>query len=249
MSTNQQHSQLQFLQDYKLEGNKLDILIYPHPILAKKATDIDVSLIDSELVTLAKNMLYTMYLAPGVGLAAPQIGKSIRMIVLDVNYTRDKIVTPTDDEDDEFIVEAQEGEEEEESADDEEKGVKRDKDEEKKDHDENIKKQVCIRPKYKLDNFHPMVLINPIITNKIGTLKCNEGCLSLPGIHEDVERALEVDVEFYNLKGEKEILHATDLLSICIQHECDHLQGIVLLDHLSLLKRNFHKRKLMKRKK
>ncbi|MBF0298530.1 MAG: peptide deformylase [Oligoflexia bacterium] len=245
----QSELQTQFLQDYKLNGTKLSVLIYPHPTLSKKAIDVDTTKITPELITLAKNMLYTMYLAPGIGLAAPQVGKSLRLVTLDVSYTRDKIILESESDKLEGVTvdgveedEDEEGENYSDSSSDSEKD---------KESAANIihKGTSAKTSKYKLDNFHPMVLINPVITNRSGIVKCNEGCLSLPGIHEDIERANEIDVEFTNLRGERENIHATDLLSICIQHECDHLEGIVLLDHLSLLKRNFHKRKLMKRKK
>ncbi|MBF0361885.1 MAG: peptide deformylase [Oligoflexia bacterium] len=234
-------TKLQFLREYKLEGNKLDILIYPHTVLSKKALEIDITKITPELINLAKDMLYTLYLAPGVGLAAPQVGKSFRLIVVDVDYTRDKIVSLDLDSEGDNGESVDEDSEEDEDLEEEE-------DDDIDENDENKKRGKKVKAKYKLDNFHPLVLINPVIVNRVGITKCNEGCLSLPGIHEDVERSLEIDVEYFNLKGEKEFLHATDLLSICIQHECDHLEGMVLLDHLSLLKRNFHKRKLMKRK-
>ena len=88
-----------FLQDYKLEGEKLPIVTYPNPTLSAKAREINEEEINDELAELAKNMLYTMYLSPGIGLAAPQIGKSIRLFVIDVEYNREKKINDKGEED------------------------------------------------------------------------------------------------------------------------------------------------------
>ena len=87
-----------YLKNYKLEGNKLPILTFPHPVLTQKAKP--VTDFSDELKDLCKNMLYTMYKAPGIGLAAPQIGESLRLFVLDVDFDRDPI--DEDDEDTEY---------------------------------------------------------------------------------------------------------------------------------------------------
>ncbi len=142
-------------------------------------------------------MLYTMYNAPGIGLAAPQIGLSKRIFVIDINYDREM---------------------------DEETGAAA------------------------LSNFSPRVFINPKIKEKDGQTTYQEGCLSLPGIYEDVKRFERIVVEYQNTDGETLEMEAEELLSICVQHENDHLDGIVFIDRLSGLKKNFFKKKLIKQK-
>jgi len=180
------------------QGNKLTIYTYPEPVLAQKAKE--VTSFDSELEKLVQDMLFTMYQAPGIGLAAPQIGKSLRLFVMDVDYDRETITNS-------------EGKEE-----------------------------------VRYSNFNPLVLINPVITGTSGTTVFEEGCLSLPGVYEEVKRFKTIQVKYQNLKGEFLELEADDLLSICIQHENDHLNGIVFIERLSNLKKNFHKKKLVKEK-
>lgn len=184
-------------ENYKLEGEALNIHTYPDPVLTKVANKVEV--FDEELETLCKNMLYTMYHAPGIGLAAPQIGLSKRIFVIDVNYDREETSEDSGE--------------------------------------------------YTLSNFEPLVFINPIIKEKNGEIIYQEGCLSLPGVFEDVKRFEHVIVKYQSTDGEKHEMDATELLSICIQHENDHLDGIVFLDRLSVLKKNFFKKKLTKAKK
>lgn len=183
--------------NYKYEGKLLEIITYPDPVLTKVATEVEE--FNDELKELCKNMLFTMYNAPGIGLAAPQIGLSKRIFVVDVDYNRD---------------ETEEGSDE-----------------------------------YTLSNFNPRVFINPKFKIKEGNTTYQEGCLSLPGIFEDVKRFEHIVVEYQNTDGETHEIEANDLLSICIQHENDHLDGIVFIDRLSNLKKNFFKKKLVKQKK
>lgn len=185
------------LENYQLNGNLLNIHTYPDPVLttvAKPVTDFN-----EGLKKLCIDMLYTMYHAPGIGLAAPQIGKSIRVFVIDVDYDRE---------------ETSEGSGE-----------------------------------YTLSNFNPRIFINPVFKSKDGKTTYQEGCLSLPGIYEDVIRAEKVVLEYQDTDGNPHTLEADDLLSICIQHENDHLDGIVFIERLSSLKKNFFKKKLEKKKK
>lgn len=95
----------------------------------------------------------------------------------------------------------------------------------------------------------PRVFINPTITEKDGETTYEEGCLSVPGIYDTVTRAERVKVEALNEKGEPFTLEADGLLAICIQHELDHLKGIVFVEHLSTLKQTRIKTKLKKRQK
>ena len=86
------------------------------------------------------------------------------------------------------------------------------------------------------DRSEPRVFINPVIVEKDGETTYEEGCLSVPGIYDTVTRAERVKVEALNEKGEKFTLEADGLLAICVQHELDHLMGIVFVEHLSQLK-------------
>ncbi len=91
-----------------------------------------------------------------------------------------------------------------------------------------------------------LVLINPRIARSDGEQTGEEGCLSVPGIYEKVERAEQVTVEYLDLDGKKRSLKADGLLAVCIQHELDHLNGMVFVDHLSQLKQTRIKGKLAK---
>ncbi len=186
------------LDNYKLTGSELSIFTYPDPVLSKVAGP--VTKFNKELEKLVEDMLFTMYHAPGIGLAAPQVGHSIRLFVLDVDYDREVITNSA-------------GEEE-----------------------------------VRLSEFHPIVLINPVITGTSGTTTYEEGCLSVPGVYEEVKRHKSIHVKFQNLKGDFHELECDDMLSICIQHENDHLDGIVFIERLSNLKKTFYKKKMAKEK-
>lgn len=161
----------------------LPIYSFPEPVLRQVAKPVDT--VDDDIRLLAQNMLETMYDAPGIGLAAPQVGISKRLIVIDVSD----------------------------------------------------------------DGSDPMVLINPQIIESSGHTKYKEGCLSVPEIYEMVERASHVKVKALNEQGENIEFEADDLLAICIQHEIDHLNGKLFIDHLSSLKRKILIDKLTKLKK
>lgn len=91
-----------------------------------------------------------------------------------------------------------------------------------------------------------LVLVNPAIVARDGVQVCEEGCLSVPGIYDKVERAEHVTVRYLDLEGEMRTIDADGLLAVCLQHEMDHLQGKVFVDHLSLLKQTRIKAKLAK---
>lgn len=95
----------------------------------------------------------------------------------------------------------------------------------------------------------PLCLINPVIIAKDGIEHHEEGCLSVPGVYETVERAEHIKVEALNRDGEKFVIETGELLAVCIQHELDHLEGKLFVDYLSPLKRNRIKKKLEKQKK
>lgn len=187
------------LENYTLEGEKLNIFTYPSPILKKVAEP--VTEFDDELQLLVKNMLFTMYKAPGIGLAAPQVGISKRIFVMDIEFDREEV------------------------------------------------NQADGSSEYVYSNFNPMVIINPEFSNKEGEILYEEGCLSVPGVYEKVKRAEKVQLKYQDVHGNHHSIEADGILSVCLQHENDHLDGIVFLERLSQLKQNFLKKKFLKNKK
>ncbi len=186
-------------ENYILEGTELPILTYPHPTLSKVAKPVTV--FDDSLRAMIKDMIFTMYKAPGIGLAAPQVGKSVRLFVVDIDYDRDEITLPDGTED------------------------------------------------YTLSNLHPLVFINPTFRDAEGEILYEEGCLSLPGIYEEVSRANAITIDYQNMFGEACSLRAEGTLAVCLQHENDHLDGKVFIDRISFMKRNMIKKKFEKKKK
>lgn len=187
----------EFLKDYTLEGEKLEIFTYPAPVLKKVAAPVEK--FDDELKKLCKDMLFTMYHAPGIGLAAPQIGVSDRIFVMDIDFHSKEITRADGTKDQE------------------------------------------------LSNFNPRIFINPKIEKLQGEILYEEGCLSVPGIYEQVKRSEQIRVTYQDIEGNEQVLEVDGLLSVCIQHENDHLDGIVFLERLSTLKRNFLTKRYMKR--
>jgi len=164
----------------------LPVLIAPDPRLKLKAKP--VSEVDATIRRLMDDMLETMYVAPGIGLAAPQVGHALRVIVID---------------------------------------IARDDDEERQ----------------------PLRMANPEILWRSDTLATyNEGCLSLPEHYADVTRPAEIRVRYLDHENEIREMRAEGLLATVIQHEMDHLQGVLFVDHISPLKRNMILRKLAKSK-
>ena len=165
--------------------SKKNIVIEPDPILRKKSKNLEK--VDNELRKLMDDMLETMYSAPGIGLAAVQIGILKRLIVIDL------------------------------SSGDQKK--------------------------------NPLYLVNPEIIFRSKTTSIREeGCLSLPGHFAEVERPSECHINYIDYNGNKKVLKAEGLLSTCIQHEIDHLNGILFIDYLSKLKRDMIIKKLKKNK-
>ena len=162
------------------------ILTEPDPILRQKSQPVDI--VDDLTRKLMDDMLETMYLAPGIGLAAIQIGVPKRIIVLDIS-----------------------------------------KDPEKKE---------------------PMYFVNPVI---VSTSKNNityeEGCLSVPGQFAEIDRSDRCHVKYLDYNGNHKELQSEGLLATCIQHEIDHLDGILFIDYLSNLKKSMIIKKLSKQKK
>ena len=158
----------------------LEILEYPDPRLRTRAEPVEQ--VTDELRQLAEDMLETMYMAPGIGLAATQVNVHKRMLVVVVSENRDD----------------------------------------------------------------PRILINPEIVERDGEQVMEEGCLSVPGVYDTVERALHIRARCLGLDGEPFEMEAEGLLAVCIQHEIDHLDGKLFVDYLSDLKRQRIRKKLEK---
>ncbi|MCF6298521.1 MAG: peptide deformylase [Thiomicrorhabdus sp.] len=150
---------------------KLDIVLYPEAGLREVCTPI--AEMNDSLDKLIDDMLYTMYDAPGIGLAAPQVAVQQRLIVMDVSEKGDQ----------------------------------------------------------------PIVLINPEVVKSAGKLSWEEGCLSMPGIYATIKRPSDILVRGMDRDGKQIEFEADALLAVCIQHEIDHLDGKMFIDHLSGLKR------------
>jgi len=165
---------------------KLDIIVAPDPRLKVKCKP--VARVDAKVARLMDNMLETMYGAPGIGLAAPQVGVAQRVIALDI---------------------AKQGE-----------------------------------------TPDPLRMANPVLTwVSDEDVIFNEGCLSLPEHYADVVRPRAIKVRYLDHENDIREREAEGLLATCIQHEMDHLDGILFVDHLTALKRNIILRKLVKAKK
>ena len=162
------------------------ILTEPNPILRQKSTKVEI--VDKDLQKLMDDMLETMYAAPGIGLAAIQVGVPKRVIVLD------------------------------------------------------------LAPKDKPKN--PMFFVNPEIVNKSKNNSVyEEGCLSVPGQFAEIERPDKCYLKYLDYYGAQKEIKAEGMLATCIQHEIDHLEGILFIDYLSKLKKTMIVKKLSKQKK
>jgi peptide deformylase len=162
-----------------------EIKKYPDPVLRKKTTA--VGAIDDDLCRLIDDMVETMHAAPGVGLAANQVGVPLQVAVIDIGS-----------------------------------------------HEEEEKK-------------HPLiVLINPEIVSQEGAVVAEEGCLSVPDFTEKVKRAARVKVRAKDRAGKTFELDADGLMAKALQHEIDHLNGVLFIDRLSPIKKSIFRRKLKK---
>ena len=165
----------------------LRILTAPDKRLKKKALPVDT--VDDTIRQLMDDMLETMYAAPGIGLAAPQVGISKQVIVIDIDrYQENKQASP-------------------------------------------------------------LVLANPSIIRAEGELIWKEGCLSVPEYVADITRSAVIEVEALDRDNQKIRLEARELLAVCLQHEIDHLHGLLFIDHISRIKRSMILQKLKKIKK
>lgn len=164
-----------------------EIRRYPDKVLTRKALPVEtpVGTMDEELQRLIDDMVETMYAAPGIGLAAPQVGVSRRLIVVDIGL-REGQRAPL------------------------------------------------------------IVLCNPEIVEQGKTMDNEEGCLSLPGFIATVPRAETVTVRGLDREGKETAIEADGLLAMALQHEIDHLNGMLILDRVSFIKREFFKKQLQK---
>ncbi len=159
------------------------IILLPDPVLREISRPVEQ--VDASLRKFAGDMLETMYDAPGIGLAAVQVGEPIRLLVADVSK--------------------EEG------------------------------------------NRQPMVFINPrILASSDDRSVYEEGCLSIPDYYADVERPAAITIDYVDLDGKTQVLEAEGLLATCLQHEMDHLDGVLFIDHISKLKREMVIRKFRK---
>jgi peptide deformylase len=163
-----------------------EILVVPDPLLKQVSKPVEV--VDDEMRALMDDMLETMYAAPGIGLAAIQVGVPRRVIVMDL-----------------------------------------------------------ARPE---EEKQPRYFVNPeILWASEETAPYEEGCLSVPEIYDEVERPAKVRIRYLNYQGEQIEEEAEGLYAVCIQHEMDHLEGVLFIDHLSRLKREQAIKKVKKQAK
>jgi peptide deformylase len=159
------------------------LVILPDPVLRQVSRPVE--RVDAELGRLADDMLETMYDAPGIGLAAIQIGEPLRMLVIDLAKEDEPMA--------------------------------------------------------------PRIFINPeIVARGDAASTYEEGCLSIPDYYAEVERPAEVTVRYLDRDGSEQIVEADGLLATCLQHEIDHLDGVLFIDHISKLKRDMVVRKFRK---
>lgn len=176
----------------------LTVYTYPNKILRQKAKALNE--VTSSIRDLADQMLETMYDENGIGLAAPQVGESIRLLVVDVPQPEN-----TEDQ-------------------------------------ENESKK--IKPVST-----PLVLINPVVTQSQGEIEFEEGCLSCPELIVPVERKAEITVEYLDKEGSPQTLVSQGLQGVCIQHEIDHLDGILLVDRLERYQAGIYRKKQIRKAK
>ncbi|MEK8089483.1 peptide deformylase [Thermithiobacillus plumbiphilus] len=161
----------------------LNILEFPDTRLTRPSSPI--IRVDKSILRLADDMAETMYNAPGIGLAAPQVAANQQLIVVDVSENRSELLS----------------------------------------------------------------LVNPEIIETHGMEIMKEGCLSVPGVYEEVQRAERIKVRAQDLQGKPVEIEADGLLAVCLQHEIDHLHGRIFVEYLSRLKQNMIRKKLGKRQK
>lgn len=169
--------------DYLTAMTIKPLIILPDPVLRQASAPVE--RIDDAVRRLADDMLETMYDAPGIGLAAIQIGEPVRLVVIDL------------------------------AKEDEEK--------------------------------QPQVFVNPVVVERSGEPSVyEEGCLSIPDYYAEVERPATIRLTYLDLSGKQQEIEADGLLATCLQHEVDHLDGVLFIDHISKLKREMVIKKFTK---
>jgi peptide deformylase len=163
-------------------AKKLQILIFPDPRLRKIAEK--VTKFDKSLQILADDMLLTMYDANGIGLAATQVNRHVRLVVMDISDNRDD-------------------------------------------------PRIFVNPSYRVLKDHNL-------------FEFEEGCLSIPGFNETIARPDKIELIWQDINGKEHIDSPEGLLTVCIQHEIDHLEGKLMVDYVSALKRDRVRSKLLK---
>ena len=179
----------------------LPIVQLPDPILRVRSQEVE--RVDDELQKFLDDMAETMYDAPGIGLAAVQVGEPRRIFVVDCS--------------------------------------------ERADAEEEAEGDAPIRGEATEEKRDPIFLINPKIVTFGDTPNVyEEGCLSIPDYYAEVERPATCRIEFLDRDGKEQFIEADGLLSTCIQHEMDHLDGTLFIDHISKLKKNMVIKKFTK---
>jgi len=163
-------------------AKKLQILIFPDPRLRKIAEKI--TKFDKSLQNLADDMLLTMYDANGIGLAATQVNRHVRLVVMDISDNRDD-------------------------------------------------PRIFVNPSYRVLKDHNL-------------FEFEEGCLSIPGFNETIARPDKIELTWQDISGKEHMDSPEGLLTVCIQHEIDHLDGKLMVDYVSALKRDRVRSKLLK---
>jgi peptide deformylase len=163
-------------------AKKLQILIFPDPRLRKIAEK--VTKFDKSLQILADDMLLTMYDANGIGLAATQVNRHVRLVVMDISDNRDD-------------------------------------------------PRIFVNPSYRVLKDHNL-------------FEFEEGCLSIPGFNETIARPDKIELIWQDISGKEHLDSPEGLLTVCIQHEIDHLDGKLMVDYVSALKRDRVRNKLLK---
>ena len=190
-------------------SHKLKILRFPDPFLRTKGREI--KHVSPKLQDLGRGMLQLMYASQGVGLSAIQVGKALALLTADTRMQWDSPYYAPEKEKSAPNPAPSDGE----------------------------------RPPYSRQNLscrlesqiaQPLILFNPVIVEKKGKTVFQEGCLSFPSYYAEVERAEIVTVQALNIDGKQVSVHTDGLLSICLQHEIDHLHGKLFIDRLSAAK-------------
>ncbi len=164
----------------------LEVLTFPNPFLKTRCRPVEQ--FNESLLQLAQDMADTMYDAPGIGLAATQVGSDLRFFIMDIQYDKEE--------------------------------------------PESKKK--------------PLFFANPQIIETKGEIMMEEGCLSIPEFKAEVKRSDWVKVQYQDAKGNPQVLEASGLTAVCIQHELDHLNGVLFIDYLSPLRRKMIQTRLKK---